>query len=260
MDFQIGLVIAGLTVGFVVGLTGVGGGSLMTPILLWFGIPPSTAVGTDLLYAAFTKIGGVYVHNLKKNINWTITGWLSLGSIPAALLTLWILDSIKTDIAALNTIIKHSLGWALLFTSIAILFKKRLLVFSQKHAGDKFHSESKTQNLLTVAIGVMLGATVTLTSIGAGALGTVTLFFLYPLLPTPRLVGTEIAHAVPLTLVAGIGHASMGNLDLGLLGQLLMGSLPGIYIGSMLSGKVPDLFLRNAIAIMLFFVGYKLIL
>ena len=259
MDFQIGLIIAGLTVGFIVGLTGVGGGSLMTPILLWFNIPPSTAVGTDLLYAAFTKTGGIYAHNKKSNINWVITGWLSLGSIPAALLTLWILHSIKTDVTALNAIIKHSLGWALLFTSIAIVFKKKLLVFSQKHAGDKFHSESKTQNLLTVAIGVILGAMVTLTSIGAGALGTVTLFFLYPLLPTPRLVGTEIAHAVPLTLVAGIGHASMGNLDYGLLGQLLIGSLPGIYIGSMLSGKVPDLLLRNAIAMMLFFVGYNLV-
>ena len=259
MDFQIGLIIAGLTVGFIVGLTGVGGGSLMTPILLWFNIPPSTAVGTDLLYAAFTKTGGIYAHNKKSNINWVITGWLSLGSIPAALLTLWILHSIKTDVTALNAIIKHSLGWALLFTSIAIVFKKKLLVFSQKHAGDKFHSESKTQNLLTVAIGVMLGAMVTLTSIGAGALGTVTLFFLYPLLPTPRLVGTEIAHAVPLTLVAGIGHASMGNLDYGLLGQLLIGSLPGIYIGSMMSGKVPDLLLRNAIAMMLFFVGYNLV-
>ncbi|MEP7092587.1 MAG: sulfite exporter TauE/SafE family protein, partial [Flavobacterium sp.] len=228
MDFQIGLIIAGLFVGFVVGMTGVGGGSLMTPILLWFGIPPTTAVGTDLLYAAFTKMGGVYVHNKKKNINWTITGWLSLGSVPAALITLWILESIKTDVTAMNAIIKYSLGWALLFTSIAILFKKKIMVFSQKHAGDKFHYESKTQNVLTVAIGVLLGATVTLTSIGAGALGTVTLFFLYPLLPTPRLVGTEIAHAVPLTLVAGIGHASMGNLDLGLLGQLLLGSLPGI--------------------------------
>lgn len=259
MDFQIGLIIAGLFVGFVVGMTGVGGGSLMTPILLWFGIPPTTAVGTDLLYAAFTKIGGVYVHNKKKNINWTITGWLSLGSVPAALITLWILEGIKTDITAMNAIIKYSLGWALLFTSIAILFKKRIMIFSQKHAGDKFHYESKTQNVLTVAIGVLLGATVTLTSIGAGALGTVTLFFLYPLLPTPRLVGTEIAHAVPLTLVAGIGHASMGNLDLSLLGQLLLGSLPGIYMGSMLSGKVPDLFLRNAIAVMLFMVGYKLV-
>lgn len=259
MDFQIGLVIAGLFVGFVVGMTGVGGGSLMTPILLWFGIPPTTAVGTDLLYAAFTKMGGIMVHHKKKNINWSITGWLTLGSVPAALLTLWILDSIKTDITTINTVIKYSLGWALLFTSIAILFKKKLLVFSQKHAGDKFHRESNTQNILTIAIGILLGATVTLTSIGAGALGTVTLFFLYPLLPTPRLVGTEIAHAVPLTLVAGLGHASMGNLDLSLLVQLLIGSLPGIYVGSMLSGKVPDLLLRNAIALMLFIVGYKLV-
>ena len=259
MDFQYGLVIAGLVVGFIVGMTGVGGGSLMTPILLWFGIPPTTAVGTDLLYAAFTKMGGIYVHHKKQNINWSITGWLSLGSVPAALLTLWILHSIKTDVTALNDIIKYGLGWALILTSIAVLFKKKLMILSQKHAGNKFHSESKTRNLLTVAIGILLGATVTLTSIGAGALGTVTLFFLYPLLATPRLVGTEIAHAVPLTLVAGLGHASMGNLDLGLLGQLLLGSLPGIYFGSMLSGKVPDLFLRNAIAIMLFMVGYKLL-
>lgn len=259
MDLQAGLIVAGLLVGFIVGMTGVGGGSLMTPILLYFNIPPSTAVGTDLLYAAITKCGGILVHNKKKNINWSITGWLSLGSVPAALITLWIIHSLHADTTALNNMIKYSLGWALVFTSVAILFKKKLLVLSQKHAGDKFHTESKTQNLLTVAIGVMLGATVTLTSIGAGALGTVTLFFLYPLLPTPRLVGTEIAHAVPLTLVAGLGHASMGNLDLTILGQLLIGSLPGIYIGSMLSGKLPDLLLRNAIAIMLFFVGFKLI-
>ena len=259
MDFQLGLVVAGLFVGFVVGMTGVGGGSLMTPILLWFGIPPTTAVGTDLLYAAFTKMGGVFVHHKKNNINWAITAWLSLGSVPAALLTLWVLCTIKTDLKALNTVITYSLGWALLFTSVAVLFKKKLLSFSQKHSGDKFHTESTTQNMLTIAIGVLLGATVTLTSIGAGALGTVTLFFLYPLLPTPKLVGTEIAHAVPLTLVAGLGHASMGNFDLVLLLQLLAGSLPGIYLGSMLSGKVPDLFLRNAIAVMLFFVGYKLI-
>lgn len=259
MDFHLGLVVAGLFVGFVVGMTGVGGGSLMTPILLWFGIPPTTAVGTDLLYAAFTKMGGVFVHHKKGNINWKITGWLALGSVPASLITLWILESIKVDTTTLNSVIKYSLGWALLVTSVAILFKNKILNFSKKHASDRFHYESNTQNMLTIAIGVLLGATVTLTSIGAGALGTVTLFFLYPLLPTPKLVGTEIAHAVPLTLVAGIGHASMGNLDLALLAQLLMGSLPGIYIGSMLSGKVPDLFLRNAIALMLFMVGYKLI-
>jgi uncharacterized protein len=259
MDIQFGLVVAGLFVGFIVGLTGVGGGSLMTPILLWFGIPPTKAVGTDLLYAAYTKMGGVFVHHKKKNINWKITGLLSLGSVPAAIFTLWVLNHIKTDISTINITIKYSLGWALLFTSVAIIFKKKILNFSQKHSGDKFHTESTTQNVLTIAIGVLLGTTVTLTSIGAGALGTVTLFFLYPLLPTPRLVGTEIAHAVPLTLVAGLGHASMGNLDLELLFQLLLGSLPGIFIGSLLSGKIPDMFLRNAIAIMLFYVGYKLV-
>jgi uncharacterized membrane protein YfcA len=255
----VGLIVAGLIVGFIVGTTGVGGGSLMTPILLWFGIPPAKAVGTDLLYAAITKSGGVFVHNKKKNINWPITGWLTLGSVPAALLTLWILHNLKTDVEVVNKTIKISLGWALLFTSVAIIFKNKLLVFSQKHSGDKFHTESKTQNLLTVGIGVLLGATVTLTSIGAGALGTVTLFFLYPLLPTPKLVGTEIAHAVPLTLVAGLGHATMGNLDLNILWHLLLGSLPGIYLGSLLSGKLPDIILRNAIAIMLFYVGFKLI-
>lgn len=259
MDFQIGLCIAGLVVGFIVGMTGVGGGSLMTPILLWFGIPPSTAVGTDLLYAAITKAGGIFVHHKKNNINWKITGWLSLGSVPAALVTLWILHNSKMDTTALNATIKYSLGWALVFTAVAIIFKKKLMVIAQKHAGDKFHKESQTQNVLTVAIGVLLGATVTLTSIGAGALGTVTLFFLYPILPTKRLVGTEIAHAVPLTLVAGLGHASMGNMDFSILIQLLIGSLPGIFIGSMLSGKLPDLFLRNAIAIMLLFVGVKLL-
>lgn len=259
MDFQFGLIVAGLLVGFVVGLTGVGGGSLMTPILLHFGIPPAKAVGTDLLYAAITKTGGIFVHHKKKNINWKITGWLSLGSVPAAMLTLYILDNLKTDVKALNEMIRYSLGWALLFTSVAIIFKHKIMAFSQKHAGDKFHKESNTQNLLTVLIGVMLGAVVTLTSIGAGALGTVTLFFLYPLLPTPKLVGTEIAHAVPLTLVAGLGHASMGNMDFELLTQLLIGSLPGIYFGSMLSGKVPDMLLRNAIAIMIFWAGYSLV-
>lgn len=259
MDIEIGFIIAGLVVGFIVGLTGVGGGSLMTPILLWFGIPPTTAVGTDLLYAAFTKMGGIYVHNKKKNVAWSIVGWLSLGSLPAAAITLWVLDSFKGDLSGLNFVIKHSLGWALLLTSIAIIFKKKLLNFSQQHAGDKFHSESKTQNTITVSIGVILGIMVTLTSIGAGAIGTLALFFLYPLLPTPRLVGTEIAHAVPLTLVAGFGHATMGNMDWPLLMQLLMGSLPGIYLGSTISGKIPDFYLRNSIAGMLFFVGYKLI-
>ena len=265
MDFGIievgmlGFVVAGLVVGFIVGMTGVGGGSLMTPILLWFGVPPAAAVGTDLLYAAITKAGGVYVHQKNKNIDWKITGWLALGSVPAAAITLWVLHNLHTDTKVMNAVIKHALGWALLFTAVAIVFKQQIIAFAQKHAGDKFKMSEKRLNTLTVITGVLLGAIVTLTSIGAGALGTVALFLLYPLLATKRLVGTEIAHAVPLTLVAGLGHASMGNMDWSLLGYLLLGSLPGIYLGSHLTGRISDQVLRPCLATMLVFIGYKLV-
>ncbi|MGE7955413.1 sulfite exporter TauE/SafE family protein [Pseudomonas sp. NPDC089530] len=253
-----GFVIAGLVVGFIVGMTGVGGGSLMTPILLWFGINPATAVGTDLLYAAITKSGGVLVHQKNRNIDWRITGWLTLGSVPAVLLTLWFLKSLDTDPQALNSVIKQALGFVLLLTALAILFKKKLLAFAQKHAGDHYHLKDSNLNALTVVTGLILGTMVALTSIGAGALGTVALFILYPFLATKRLVGTEIAHAVPLTLVAGLGHASMGNMDWQLLGFLLMGSLPGIWLGSHMTGRVSDELLRPFLAVMLFSIGYKL--
>ena len=261
MDFGIlGFIVAGLVVGFIVGMTGVGGGSLMTPILLWFGINPATAVGTDLLYAAITKSGGIVVHHRNRNIDWSITGWLTLGSVPAAALTLWLLSTLHSDTEALNAVIKHALGYVLLLTALAILFKQRLLSFAKRHAGDHYHLSDRTLNALTVGTGILLGVMVTLTSIGAGALGTVALFLLYPYLVTKRLVGTEIAHAVPLTLIAGLGHASMGNMDWHLLGYLLMGSLPGIYLGSHLSGRIPDPVLRPCLATMLGLIGYKLVL
>ncbi len=253
-----GFTIAGLVVGFIVGMTGVGGGSLMTPILLWFGINPATAVGTDLLYAAITKASGVWVHGKQKNIDWAITGWLALGSVPAAAATLWFLSTLHTDTAALNAIIKQGLAVVLILTALAILFKSRLQAFASKHAGDRYHLSGRSLNVLTVITGVVLGVMVSLTSIGAGALGTVALFLLYPYLVTRRLVGTEIAHAVPLTLVAGLGHASMGNMDWSLLGYLLLGSLPGIYIGSHLTGRISDSVLRPCLAGMLLLIGYKL--
>lgn len=259
MDFGgAGFVIAGLVVGFIVGMTGVGGGSLMTPILLWFGINPAAAVGTDLLYAAITKAGGVFVHQRHRNIDWTITGWLAAGSVPAAVLTLLGLSLLPGDQQVVNALIKNALGVVLLLTAAAILFKKHLFEFASRHAGDNFHFSSAQLNGLTVLVGAVLGFMVTLTSIGAGALGTVALFLLYPLLPTRRLVGTEIAHAVPLTLVAGLGHAGLGNLDWGVLGFLLLGSLPGIFLGSHLSGRVSDNVLRPCLAIMLMVIGYKL--
>jgi uncharacterized membrane protein YfcA len=241
MEFGgIGCAVAGLVVGFIVGMTGVGGGSLMTPILLWFGVNPATAVGTDLLYAAITKSGGVWVHSRNRNIDWRITGWLTLGSVPAVLLTLWYLSSLHAAPESLNAVIKQALGVVLLLTALAVLFKPQLLAFAHRRAGGHYQPSGRRLNGLTVVTGLVLGSMVALTSIGAGALGTVALFILYPVLPTRRLVGTEIAHAVPLTLVAGLGHAGMGNMDWSVLGYLLMGSLPGIYIGSQLTGKVPD--------------------
>lgn len=193
-----------------------------------------------------------------KNIDWKITGLLSLGSVPAAALTLWFLSTLHTDTSALNAIIKQGLAVVLILTALAILFKSRLQAFASRHAGDHYHLSDRSLNILTVLTGVVLGIMVTLTSIGAGALGTVALFLLYPFLVTRRLVGTEIAHAVPLTLVAGLGHAGMGNMDWSLLGYLLLGSLPGIYLGSHLTGRISDRVLRPCLATMLLLIGYKL--
>lgn len=255
----LGFSAAGLVVGFIVGMTGVGGGSLMTPILLWFGINPATAVGTDLLYAAITKSSGVLVHARHRNIDWRITGWLTLGSVPAAALTLLVLNSVDSQSSAMDSFFKQALAVVLGLTALAILFKKHMQAFASRHAGDRYHLSPRLLDLLTVLTGVLLGVMVSLTSIGAGVLGTVGLFLLYPMLLTRRLVGTEIAHAVPLTLVAGLGHASMGNMNWPLLGYLLIGSLPGIWLGSHLSGRVPDRVLRPALATMLLLIGYKLV-
>ncbi len=260
MDFQIAYVIAGLVVGFVVGLTGVGGGSLMTPILLYFGVSPANAVGTDLLYAAITKAGGIHVHHKKRNIDWKITGALALGSLPAASLTLTALHLLSVDTASLNNLIKTMLGYALVFTAIAILFKRKIFDYSRKNNAWITRLSPKAQIRATIGVGFFLGGIVTITSIGAGALGTVALFMLFPLLPTVRLVGTEIAHAVPLTLVAGLGHAGLGNVDWHLLANLLLGSLPGIYVGSHLANRVADHYLRPALAMMLVLVGAKLVI
>lgn len=260
MHFEWVYVFAGLLVGFIVGLTGVGGGSLMTPILLHFGITPSAAVGTDLLYAAITKGSGVFVHNKHNNINWRITGWLALGSLPASAATLLAMHHIGFSSSGMNSFIKTMLGFALIFTALAIVFKKALLNYSHRNDVWVTRMTPAQQDIATIAVGVLLGAIVTITSIGAGAVGTVALFLLYPLLPTNKLVGTEIAHAVPLTLLAGLGHASFGNLNIPLLVNLLMGSLPGIYIGSHMTSRISDHYLRPALAAILLFTGSKLVM
>jgi uncharacterized membrane protein YfcA len=254
---DLGYTVAGLAVGFIVGLTGVGGGSLMTPILLWFGISPATAVGTDLLYAALTKAGGVVVHHRQRHIDWRITLQLALGSVPAALSTLGLLSWLHVSPRIMDEIFRFVLGLALLLTAAAILGKPWLMKVGGRHVA-KFGVGERWWP--TALVGAVLGVLVTLSSIGAGALGTLALFMLYPALSTSRLVGTEIAHAVPLTLVAGLGHASMGHLDWLLLLKLLSGSLPGIWLGSKLTGKLADHWLRPALAVMLALVGGKLVL
>ena len=255
---ELGYALSGLLVGFIVGLTGVGGGSLMTPMLVMiFGVSPATAVGTDLLYASFTKATGVWVHARRGNVEWKLVGYLAAGSIPAAVIALLALHSLGVDSQRVGGLITGSLGIALILTALAILFKERLQGLGRHGAGDEWRARYIVP--ATVATGALIGALVALSSVGAGALGVAALFWLFPLLPASRIVGSDIAHAVPLTAVAGLGHFFMGSVDWHILGNLLIGSLPGIYIGSHLSGRIAERWLRPALAAMLVLVGGKLV-
>lgn len=250
--------LSGFVVGAIVGLTGVGGGSLMTPLLvLIFGVHPATAVGTDLLYAAITKAGGTTVHARKGHVDWRITGLLASGSIPAALLTIWALSHLPKQSAQVTHVISLSLGVALLLTALAIIFRQKLQHYALAHSDDATHT--RFQAPITLATGILLGILVTISSVGAGALGVAVLFFLYPRLPAIRIVGSDLAHAVPLTLIAGLGHWAIGSVDWSLLLSLLLGSLPGIWLGSHASALVPERILRPLLATMLILVGGKLI-
>ena len=257
MDFA--YTVAGFAVGAIVGLTGVGGGSLMTPLLvLLFGIHPAVAVGTDLLYAAITKGAGTLAHGLKGSVDWKITRQLASGSIPAAILTLLTVNQFfPGGIGGAVGLIKVALGVALLLTALAIVFRKHIQDYARRRFGDTPNPQRTAR--LTVLTGAVLGVLVSISSVGAGALGVTALFFLYPTIPTLRIVGSDIAHAVPLTAVAGIGHWMLGSVDWALLGSLLVGSLPGIWLGSHVSSKIPDRVLRPILATMLVLVGGKLI-
>ena len=255
---ELGYAFSGLLVGIIVGLTGIGGGSLMTPLLvLVFGVPPATAVGTDLLYASITKGAGVVVHARRGNVDWKLVGWMAAGSIPAAFLALAVLKTIGVDSAQVSGLIIGSLGIALILTALAILFKEQLQTMGRMGAGKDWRERHIVP--VTILVGGVIGALVTLSSVGAGAVGVAALFWLYPLLPASRIVGSDIAHAVPLTAVAGLGHVFVGSVDWQLLGNLLIGSLPGIYIGSHLSGRIAERWLRPALATMLALVGGKLV-
>lgn len=244
-------------VGFLVGLTGVGGGSLMTPILLiFFNVKAAVAVGTDLLYASVTKSVGIFAHGKLGNIDWNIVKLLGFGSIPASIATIFFLITIDIDSSGAISTIKFWLGVALIITSAAVLFRDRLQSLSRKG-----HWVSPQYvPTATILLGIVLGALVTLTSVGAGALGVTALIMLYPKEKITTIVGSDIAHAVPLTLIAGLGHASLGTIDYPLLGTLLIGSIPGIYLGSHMSSKVAEHWVRIALAAILIFVGLKLVL
>jgi uncharacterized membrane protein YfcA len=246
--------LSGFVVGAVVGLTGVGGGSLMTPLLvLAFGVHPATAVGTDLLHAAITKAGGTYVHAKQGRVDWRITGLLASGSIPSAVATLWTLRAVTGGLGG-SKIITTTLGIALLLTAAVLVLRSCLRRWSQTH-----RAEATRHPVFTVLTGAVLGFLVSISSVGAGALGVTALFFLYPRLSAARIVASDLAHAVPLTLVAGCGHWLFGTVDWHLLGSLLVGSLPGIFIGSQFVGRIPETALRILLAVMLAVVGTKLI-
>ncbi|HEY6239544.1 MAG TPA: sulfite exporter TauE/SafE family protein [Burkholderiales bacterium] len=250
--------LSGFLVGLVVGVTGVGGGSLMTPLLvLVFGVAPVTAVGTDLLFAALTKTGGAWAHARRGNVAWNVVGWLAAGSIPASAVTLVLLHAYVPDPGKLSAIVSVALGFALILTGGALLLREQLHALAARHVTSGPYSASPRR---TAALGAILGVLVTVSSVGAGALGVTVLFFLYPGLAAARIVGTDIAHAVPLTLVAGLGHAAAGVVDWKLLGALLIGSLPGIWLGSALNQKIPERLLRGALAAMLILIGGKLAL
>lgn len=257
---NLGLILGGgFVIGFLIGITGVGAGSLTTPLLIsGVGVPPAIAVGTDLLFAALTKLSAAWRHQRLGNVEWSILGWLALGSLPSALLVLIGLYIVDPQTGLVSYYIKKGLAISLIISSIAILLHPTLRRPPSQNNNDEslnFHARP----LGTVLCGMLIGFAVALTSVGAGAIGVAILTGLYPLMIVRKVVGTDIVHAIPLTLVSGLGHASMGNIDPILLVGLLSGSIPGILIGSRLTGTLPDWVLRVTLAVVLIYAAFRLL-
>lgn len=249
-------IISGFGVGVIVGLTGVGGGSLMTPLLISvFNLEKAVAIGTDLWFAAATKVSGSVAHHRANHVNYRITGLLLAGSIPATLATVAYMHAIGVSKSS-DSALTVALGVALLLTAVTVAFRPvwhRVGVWLERWI------TPQRQPVLTVVCGFTLGVLVSLSSIGAGAVGATLILLLYPRLPIRQLIGTDIAHAVPLTLVAGIGHASLGNVEWGLLVELLIGSVPGIWLGAQLTKTLPDALTRFALCGSLVFAANKVL-
>ncbi len=249
--------LSGFVVGLLVGMTGVGGGSLMTPILIvLFGFHPTTAVGTDLLFATVTKSVGATVHRAKGTIDWRIVLRLASGSVPASIIALLVLARLGAPSPETARAITLVLGGALLVTAVALLFRTKIADWA--HSRDAILSDCGAA-IGTVALGLVLGAAVTFSSVGAGAIGVTALVLLYPRIPTARIVGTDIAHAVPLTLVSGVGHWLLGSVDFGLLSMLLIGSIPGVIVGSLVLARTDDRWIRLVLAAVLLIVTARLL-
>ena len=248
--------LSGFAVGLLVGMTGVGGGSLMTRLLiLLFGIHPATAVGSDLLYAAATKTAGSLVHGFARSIEWVVVRRLATGSVPATIVTLTALSFLNLESHAVRNLITIVLCVALTMTATVLLFRGTIVQFYRS----RFPALSAHNTAaVTVTVGAVLGVLVSVSSVGAGAVGVIALILLYPQLPMHRIVGSDIAHAVPLTLIAGIGHWMIGAVDWHIIGSLLAGSLPGIVLGSYVAVRIPETALRLVLAATLIVVASKL--
>jgi uncharacterized membrane protein YfcA len=250
-------VASGFVVGVLVGMTGVGGGSLMTPLLiLLFGVHPATAVGTDLLFAGSTKTVGTVVHAAARTVEWTLVALLGAGSIPATVGTVVVLSHFDLESAVAQHVITVMLGAVLLITATFLIAGQRI---RERYAARLLALEPRTVTLFTIALGLVMGVLVTTTSVGAGAIGVTVLLLLHPKMPVARVVGSDIAHAVPLTFLAGAGHWYLGSIDGPLLTTLLIGSLPGIVLGSYLAMRARDAVVRIALAGVLVLVGVRLL-
>ena len=249
--------ISGFCVGVLVGMTGVGGGSVMTPLLiLLFGIHPATAVGTDLLFAASTKTIGTIVHAAARTVDWMLVSLLAIGSVPATIATLILLSRFDLGGGGAQHIITLTLGSVLFVTAVFLIAGKSV---RERYADRLNGLDRRTAGLFTILLALVMGVLVTTTSVGAGAIGVTVLLLLHPKMPAGRVVGSDIAHAVPLTLLAGTGHWYLGSIDWSLLGTLLIGSLPGIVVGSYLALRARDAVVRIALATVLVIVGVRLL-
>ncbi|MCH7815518.1 MAG: sulfite exporter TauE/SafE family protein [Proteobacteria bacterium] len=250
-------ILAGAGVGFAIGLTGVGGGSLMTPLLLLFGYPAPVAIGTDLLYAAITKAGGALSHHRRGNVNWKIVGILALGSIPMSiLLHTLVLNQRFQESQAFEELLTSSLGIMLICTALILIFREKLRKSAIEDRPELLmHALHKRRGVVTWIMGLLLGACVTLSSVGAGAFGAALLLVIYSRTSAVKIIGTDIAHAVPLTFIAGLGYLASGYVDLVLLASLLVGSLPAIVLGTRVSSQVPDRILQWILTVLLLSLG-----